>query len=211
VRTPEGEEHTDEEEEEDDDEDDEENDSTYEYRSEEDDEFYEYGSDDSTGELKRQTIDKDDSDESEEDERDFEDVSKRKDPFAAQKKEKKMKQEQFLSLRVADGEDGGVSDDNRNNEQDLEHVAGPGCLDNRGYNGFEISVEEMTGCTALQCLVRKDMTGRLNRMTKTLSYIATIFYRVSATTCPRVIVTFRRLRRLGMALPRRMPIPVYGM
>jgi len=37
-----------------------------------------------------------------------------------------------------------------------EHIAGPGCLEDRGYRGSEISIEEMKGCTTVQCLVRKN-------------------------------------------------------
>ena len=37
----------------------------------------------------------------------------------------------------------------------LEHVAGPGCIDERGYQGYAISFEEMKGCTTLQCLAKK--------------------------------------------------------
>ena len=39
--------------------------------------------------------------------------------------------------------------------QELEHVAGPRCEHASGYCGFNISPEEMKGCTTLQCLVRK--------------------------------------------------------
>ena len=37
----------------------------------------------------------------------------------------------------------------------LEHIAGPGCKHTGGYSGHEITVEEITGCTNSQCLVRK--------------------------------------------------------
>jgi len=37
-----------------------------------------------------------------------------------------------------------------------EHVAGPGCVYGRGYTGHQISVEEMEGCRAVQCLARKE-------------------------------------------------------
>lgn len=39
--------------------------------------------------------------------------------------------------------------------QKLEHLAGPRCKHVSGYSGFNISPEEMKGCTTLQCLVRK--------------------------------------------------------
>jgi hypothetical protein len=38
-----------------------------------------------------------------------------------------------------------------------EHVAGPGCKDNRGYNGHYISAEEMKGCCNYQCLAYKEL------------------------------------------------------
>jgi len=37
----------------------------------------------------------------------------------------------------------------------VEHVAGPKCFDDRGYNGHNISAEEMKGCTTYQFLVYK--------------------------------------------------------
>ncbi|ORY02549.1 hypothetical protein BCR34DRAFT_437902, partial [Clohesyomyces aquaticus] len=40
-------------------------------------------------------------------------------------------------------------------ENIVEHIAGPGCENKRGYPGHDISVEEMRGCQTLQCLVRK--------------------------------------------------------
>jgi len=36
-----------------------------------------------------------------------------------------------------------------------EQVAGPGCRLTNGYNGNTISVEEMKGCRAVQCIVKK--------------------------------------------------------
>lgn len=39
--------------------------------------------------------------------------------------------------------------------QKLEHLAGPRCKHASGYCGFNISAEEMKGCTTLQCLVMK--------------------------------------------------------
>ena len=39
--------------------------------------------------------------------------------------------------------------------RELEHLAGPRCEHVRGYCGFNISPEEMKGCTTSQCLVRK--------------------------------------------------------
>jgi len=40
---------------------------------------------------------------------------------------------------------------------DWEHIAGPGCLSQGGYSGHQISVQEMDGCRAIQCLVSKGM------------------------------------------------------
>jgi hypothetical protein len=40
-------------------------------------------------------------------------------------------------------------------EYDVEHIAGPGCLNQGGYSGHEIAVKEMRGCQISQCLVRK--------------------------------------------------------
>lgn len=40
-------------------------------------------------------------------------------------------------------------------QYDVEHIAGPGCLNRTGYSGHEITVEEMRGCQVSQCLMRK--------------------------------------------------------
>lgn len=37
-----------------------------------------------------------------------------------------------------------------------EHIAGPGCASRQGYSGHRVSIEEMRGCRAVQCLVKKD-------------------------------------------------------
>lgn len=34
-------------------------------------------------------------------------------------------------------------------------MAGPGCIRKLGYSGYQISVEEMKGCRAVQCLMKK--------------------------------------------------------
>ena len=39
--------------------------------------------------------------------------------------------------------------------ENLEHIAGPGCVHEGGYHGHAISLEEMRGCTTHQCLVWK--------------------------------------------------------
>lgn len=40
-------------------------------------------------------------------------------------------------------------------EDEIEHIPGPECTQNGGYNGHRISVEAMKGCQELQCLVLK--------------------------------------------------------
>ncbi|KAK5133062.1 hypothetical protein LTR08_008267 [Meristemomyces frigidus] len=40
-------------------------------------------------------------------------------------------------------------------ENDVEHIAGPSCEASDGYSGHKLSAEEARGCTTLQCLVRK--------------------------------------------------------
>ena len=47
-----------------------------------------------------------------------------------------------------------VDEDNRAGE----HVAGPDCVSESGYSGYRISVAEMKGYRAVQCLVKKDAT-----------------------------------------------------
>jgi hypothetical protein len=41
--------------------------------------------------------------------------------------------------------------------QKLEHIASPGCVNRNGYNGYNISVDEVAGCRTLQCLARKSL------------------------------------------------------
>src|SRR6187402_1668478 len=36
-----------------------------------------------------------------------------------------------------------------------EHVAGPGCYSGQGYSAYRISVEEMNGSRAIQCILQK--------------------------------------------------------
>ena len=40
--------------------------------------------------------------------------------------------------------------------RDVEHLAGPGCISESGYTGHRISLAEMKGCRAIQCLLKKD-------------------------------------------------------
>jgi len=44
-------------------------------------------------------------------------------------------------------------------DDDLEHLAGPGCSCVGGYSGHQISVQEMKGCRAIQCLLSKHMVS----------------------------------------------------
>lgn len=37
-----------------------------------------------------------------------------------------------------------------------EHLAGPDCVSESGYTGHRISVAEMKGCRAVQCLLKKE-------------------------------------------------------
>jgi hypothetical protein len=70
-----------------------------------------------------------------------------------------------IATDVADEEslegdsDGGDGDDEFFNRYHkcrlLEHIAGPGCIHHRGYNGHNISAEEMVGSGTVQCLIRK--------------------------------------------------------
>lgn len=41
-----------------------------------------------------------------------------------------------------------------------EHLAGPGCVSESGYTGHRISIAEMKGCRAVQCLLRKDASWK---------------------------------------------------
>lgn len=43
-----------------------------------------------------------------------------------------------------------------NDDRHGEHVAGPACVSESGYSGHRISLAEMEGCRAIQCLVKKD-------------------------------------------------------
>ena len=43
----------------------------------------------------------------------------------------------------------------REEGEDEEHVAGPGCYSGQGYCGYRLSLEEMSGCRALQCMIKK--------------------------------------------------------
>ena len=59
------------------------------------------------------------------------------------------------------GEDSGCAEYERpglfgGDEVGNQYVAGPGCVSRSGYSGYRISVEEMRGCRAVQCLMRKE-------------------------------------------------------
>lgn len=43
-----------------------------------------------------------------------------------------------------------------NHDRAEEHLAGPGCVCDNGYSGHRISLAEMKGCRAVQCLVKKE-------------------------------------------------------
>jgi hypothetical protein len=42
----------------------------------------------------------------------------------------------------------------------FEHIAGKYCNDTRGYNGNFITIDEMLGCTTVQCLAPKDQNTK---------------------------------------------------
>ncbi|KAK5126435.1 hypothetical protein LTR85_010671 [Meristemomyces frigidus] len=48
-------------------------------------------------------------------------------------------------------------------EHYVEHIAGTRCVNNRGYNGHNISAEELRGCLTSQCLIRKPPLGAMLR------------------------------------------------
>lgn len=156
LRAPDNEKRTEEDDERQDD-----SDSDYEYQSQEEDEAYEYESDASASEPE-QGVEMDAGDESEED------MSPQGDSmnlrtWLALRSERGRKQDVFLPLPQANRKSrtarkGGDASDGSLNHNHMEHIAGPGCRDNRGYHGFAISFEEMNGCKTLQCLERKTNT-----------------------------------------------------
>lgn len=44
--------------------------------------------------------------------------------------------------------------------QFYEHIAGPGCLSTEGFSGHRISIQEMRGSNAAQCLIKKGRSWR---------------------------------------------------
>ncbi|CAD6584366.1 MAG: hypothetical protein ASARMPRED_001748 [Alectoria sarmentosa] len=54
------------------------------------------------------------------------------------------------------GEDSGCRIHTNEDGREGEHLAGPGCVSESGYSGHRISLAEMKGCRAVQCLVKKD-------------------------------------------------------
>ena len=44
----------------------------------------------------------------------------------------------------------------RGGDRPGEHLAGPRCVSRSGYSGHRISLAEMKGCRAVQCLIEKD-------------------------------------------------------
>lgn len=71
---------------------------------------------------------------------------------------------QFLSLSAPYDEHGAVKDEDMESDRHImtlpaarkyEHIAGPGCLNTRGFHGDMISVEEMMDCQTVQGIFRK--------------------------------------------------------
>lgn len=60
-----------------------------------------------------------------------------------------------VSEHIVSNDHDGSSNKSFEEDERIEHVAGPGCQHGSGYSGFAISTQEMIGCTTLQCLVRK--------------------------------------------------------
>ena len=54
------------------------------------------------------------------------------------------------------GESGCINPSDGHRTRVGEHTAGPGCVLEQGYSGYRISLEEMKGCRAVQCLVKKE-------------------------------------------------------
>ncbi|KAM0465751.1 hypothetical protein ACHAPV_001808 [Trichoderma viride] len=82
---------------------------------------------------------------------------------------------QFLSLSAPYDEHGAVKDEDMESDRHImalpaarkyEHIAGPGCLNTRGFHGDMISVEEMMDCQTVQGIFRKpeDWTPRQDDM-----------------------------------------------
>lgn len=82
---------------------------------------------------------------------------------------------QFLSLSAPYDEHGAVKDEDMESDRHImalpaarkyEHIAGPGCLNTRGFHGDMISVEEMMDCQTVQGIFRKpeDWTPREDDM-----------------------------------------------
>lgn len=82
---------------------------------------------------------------------------------------------QFLSLSAPYDEHGAVKDEDMESDRHImalpaarkyEHIAGPGCLNTRGFHGDMIRVEEMMDCQTVQGIFRKpeDWTPRQDDM-----------------------------------------------
>ena len=54
------------------------------------------------------------------------------------------------------GEGSGCTVSDREGNRRGEHLTGPGCVSGNGYSGHRVSLAEMKGCRAVQCLVKKD-------------------------------------------------------
>jgi hypothetical protein len=66
---------------------------------------------------------------------------------------------ELMTLDRPDPEEAFV-DDRPRWADETEHIAGPGCRRKEGYNGNNVSAEEMIGSCTVQCLVRKDVHWR---------------------------------------------------
>jgi hypothetical protein len=128
--------------------------------AEDEDEDYEDGEEE---DYERYEFEEEDSDSNgeveEEEDTDFDDEDEENvlngrtsDLLEALEVEKKKEHDVFLPLKDADEE----TDERGKEGEEMEHIAGPECGDDHGYNGCHISAEEMRGCCTLQCLVHKN-------------------------------------------------------
>ena len=61
-----------------------------------------------------------------------------------------------IGMDVLCEERSGCTVSDRGGDRPGEHLAGPGCVSHSGYSGHRISLAEMKGCRAIQCLVKKN-------------------------------------------------------
>ena len=62
----------------------------------------------------------------------------------------------YIDMDVLCEEGSGCTVSDRGGDRPGEHLAGPGCVSHSGYSGHRISLAEMKGCRAVQCLVKKN-------------------------------------------------------